>query len=108
MRVQKVLICLVLCALGLGVAAHSHHRRDLLGQGGNSAAGNGNSGNNGNRNRKDGKKFDFSTVGGAASYLAQMDKDRLQRLMEKAGWSKGIGGLAKQLNEDPDFVSVWS
>lgn len=91
------------CALLLGVAGHSHHRRDLQGQVGNSAAEN--KANNGKRNRNDGKMFDFSTVGGAASFLAKMDKDQLQRIMDKAGWSKGIGGLAKQLDEDLDFVS---
>jgi hypothetical protein len=52
--------------------------------------------------------FDFSTVGGAASFLARMDKDKLQRLMDRAGWTKGIGGLAKQLQDDPDFVSDMS
>jgi hypothetical protein len=106
-----ILLCIVvLCSLALTAAAHSHHARDLLQrprqrQRRNSANGNAVKSNNGNRNKTDGKMFDFSTVGGAASFLAKMDKDSLQRLMERSGWTKGIGGLAKQLQDDPDFVS---
>lgn len=106
MAAHRVLYLAVIVAMALGAAAHRHNRRDLQGQGGNPTGnGIGKGANNGQRNRDDGKMFDFSTVGGAASFLAQMDSEKLQRVMEKAGWTKGIGGLAKQLTEDPDFVS---
>eukprot|EP00882_Tetradesmus_deserticola_P016926 GHRQ01018106.1.p2 GENE.GHRQ01018106.1~~GHRQ01018106.1.p2 ORF type:complete len:194 (+),score=44.93 GHRQ01018106.1:199-780(+) len=101
---KQIMQLVLLSALLFEAAAHSHHRRDLLqGRRRNPTAGTKVKSNNGNRNRTDGKTFDFSTVGGAASFLAKMDPDKLQRVMETAGWSKGIGGLAKQLDDDADF-----
>jgi hypothetical protein len=52
--------------------------------------------------------FDFSEVGGAASFLARMDQAKLQRVMERSRWMHGIGRLAQQLDEDADFVSIGS
>jgi hypothetical protein len=49
--------------------------------------------------------FEFSTYGGAATFLASLDSATLQKVIGNSGWSRGVLSLAKQLDDDPDFVS---
>jgi hypothetical protein len=102
---HTTLILVVFDAFVLHTAAHSHSRRDLL-QKHNSnptrvneplGPGNGNIG---------GRMFNFSGVGGAASFLANMDQARLQRIIERASWKRSLAELVLQLETDPDFVSL--
>jgi hypothetical protein len=85
-----------------GAAAHSHHRRDLQQAAVAPAQG---ASRQTNRDRKDGKIFDFTAYGGASSFLASLEQNKLRRVFENSGWQEGKNKLAKQLDEDPDFVS---